>query len=1105
MRKRIVFTAVNLVLLVFVFGVSRQPAQSEPSLESTILSKVASQQDLSESQLTIAALERANFPLTDVTLYESKVVDLLTGQSYGLVVDAAGQERDLLAAQAAESVAHNAQYGSIDPALYDQLMQMASSEQMTIAIWLKAENINTLERPDSQLEQAGDESGQVPLPPPVLDNTDPPRVVEEAETESAGAESEQVAAAKASQLEQQAILNVAQAANADLVGEQLAAVQALFITDLAGMGFTPSYVSISAPLIYVEMPVADILNLARRDDVVAIYGPQENYDVMSSAKPTHKADIVDTWFGYDGNGIDVAILEDSRVEFNNPFLNNGTTRLPADANVDDHATATAGMVASQHSTQQGIAQGVNLFSANATTYNDADISAAMDWAAITQNMDVINNSWGGNDGNTNLNQHDRHLDYIVRNLWSTVTVAAGNEGNASGRVGSPARAYNVISVGNFNDQNSSDWTSDSMNSSSSYIDPSTGVEKPEVAASGTSINSTTMSSPWIGNVGSGTSYSAPMVAGEAAILMERNSSLAIRPEAVKAIIMATALNNIEGSSRLSEYDGAGGVDMRAAFRVADEGWWNWRSVSSASFPYSLYAYAYAGETVRAVIAWDSNPNAAYTSDPLDADIDLYVYAPDGSYVTGSFSGGNSYEIVEFVAPQTGSYELRVNDFAFNGTTEYIGAAWWTGHRRLSSYTSQTLGTPPIGRDYFQFSAATDWNVVGIRSPGAANYNIYLYEGSAFADPGEYNWLEDSTLTSAIVDYVVVDRNHAPSGSYYPEVRTVSGSGSYPTQWATRSTFAYSGTYGPYTMSTSQVVRVWDVDMTGGVRKYFAVKPVSGDANLGMALHDTNPSDSTSWYQGRSQAVVSANVAGSGGDEFMNYQTSTTDWLGLVVWNDGSTTSTSYYLYADTTAPTGSISINSGDGATNSTAVNLSPAASDPHTGVTEMRFSNNGSTWSSWESYSTSKSWAVSSGDGLKTVYVQFRNNANMVSTSFTDTIVLDTTAPTAVTASSPASTSNLSFLVSWSGSDSGSGIASYDVQYKVGASGTWSSWLTGTSVTTAVFGPAAPAGVVRDETYYFRVRVRDVAGNVTTYPGGDGHTQTYVDYINLYLPMILR
>jgi hypothetical protein len=56
-----------------------------------------------------------------------------------------------------------------------------------------------------------------------------------------------------------------------------------------------------------------------------------------------------------------------------------------------------------------------------------------------------------------------------------------------------------------------------------------------------------------------------------------------------------------------------------------------------------------------------------------------------------------------------------------------------------------------------------------------------------------------------------------------------------------------------------------------------------------------------------------------------------------------------------------------------------------------MRFSNDGTDWASWETYATSKNWTLSSGDGEKTVYVQFKDTAGWVSESHSDTILLDT------------------------------------------------------------------------------------------------------------------
>ena len=39
--------------------------------------------------------------------------------------------------------------------------------------------------------------------------------------------------------------------------------------------------------------------------------------------------------------------------------------------------------------------------------------------------------------------------------------------------------------------------------------------------------------------------------------------------------------------------------------------------------------------------------------------------------------------------------------------------------------------------------------------------------------------------------------------------------------------------------------------------------------------------------------------------------------------------------------------------------------------ATQMRFSNNGSTWSAWEPYSTAKTWTLSAGGGDKQVWAQ--------------------------------------------------------------------------------------------------------------------------------------
>jgi hypothetical protein len=78
-------------------------------------------------------------------------------------------------------------------------------------------------------------------------------------------------------------------------------------------------------------------------------------------------------------------------------------------------------------------------------------------------------------------------------------------------------------------------------------------------------------------------------------------------------------------------------------------------------------------------------------------------------------------------------------------------------------------------------------------------------------------------------------------------------------------------------------------------------------------------------------------------------------------------------------------------------------------------------------------------------------------------------------------------FVVSWSGRDDVSGIANYDVQYRQGTGGTWTDWRMATTALAYPF-TLGSAG----QTYYFRVRARDVAGNVSAYTADDDHS-TYV------------
>ncbi len=103
-------------------------------------------------------------------------------------------------------------------------------------------------------------------------------------------------------------------------------------------------------------------------------------------------------------------------------------------------------------------------------------------------------------------------------------------------------------------------------------------------------------------------------------------------------------------------------------------------------------------------------------------------------------------------------------------------------------------------------------------------------------------------------------------------------------------------------------------------------------------------------------------------------------------------------YVEKVAPSGSVSIAGGAAGTRTPGVTLNLSATDPQpgSGISDMRLSNDGTTFSAFRFYAATLPWTLAPGDGTKTVYVQYRDADGNLSPVVSDTIVLDTTAPTA-------------------------------------------------------------------------------------------------------------
>ena len=184
---------------------------------------------------------------------------------------------------------------------------------------------------------------------------------------------------------------------------------------------------------------------------------------------------------------------------------------------------------------------------------------------------------------------------------------------------------------------------------------------------------------------------------------------------------------------------------------------------------------------------------------------------------------------------------------------------------------------------------------------------------------------------------------------------------------------------------------------------------------------------------------------------------------------------------DTTPPTGSIVINSGDVGTTGSEVTLQFNSVVDPSGISQMCISNTTSC-TSWEAYvSTKNNWPLLPGDGAKTIYGWFRDTlGNANTTPLTGLIYVDHSPPVDGTVVATPVPYLGTIQLTWSGfSDALSGIRQYRLVYKDGSVPSNCSdgyeYYTGPD-TSYLFSSGSP-GV----TFYFRVCAYDNVWNMST------------------------
>jgi serine protease AprX len=292
--------------------------------------------------------------------------------------------------------------------------------------------------------------------------------------------------------------------------------------------------------------------------------------------------------GDTGQGVTVAVLDtgiDPLPDFAGRLIG-GVDLTNANNPYQDsygHGTFVAGLIAgngaSSNGQYSGEAPGASLVSvkvagADGTTHLGMLISG-LQWAVDKQSaygIDVLNISLGLPPSKSTVNNP---LDQAVEAVWNSgiaVVVSAGNAGPFNGTILSPGDDPLVITAGALDDMAGTSVSADEMNNfSSAGPTAPDGWVKPDLVTSGRSVVSLAAPGSTIYNnypsarigggnfVGSGTSFSAAITSGAAALVLADNPGLT--PNQVKARLLG---NTSPGPVGNPFVDGHGALNALAA-------------------------------------------------------------------------------------------------------------------------------------------------------------------------------------------------------------------------------------------------------------------------------------------------------------------------------------------------------------------------------------------------------------------------------------------------------------------------------------------------------------------------------------------------------------